>query len=147
MPYNTRHKSLSLPSLGIHIPVTHAARAAAAAAATSKSSKRSSSSPSSSLPSTPGQLSESTSDALDAPPSKKLKRSRDTVEQTPPPSPTPVASVGMLDADVQPKIDLRGTNDDIVEASLLQLQSTANRPHLIKELATVLSQTLTSVQQ
>jgi hypothetical protein len=30
MPYNTRRKSLSLPSLGIHVPVTHAARAAAA---------------------------------------------------------------------------------------------------------------------
>lgn len=32
MPYNTRRKSLSLPSLGIHVPVSNAARAAAAAA-------------------------------------------------------------------------------------------------------------------
>lgn len=29
MPYNTRRKSISLPSLGIHLPVTNAARAAA----------------------------------------------------------------------------------------------------------------------
>ena len=29
MPYNTRRKSLSLPSLGIHLPVTNAERAAA----------------------------------------------------------------------------------------------------------------------
>ncbi|CAK7265326.1 hypothetical protein SEPCBS119000_001455 [Sporothrix epigloea] len=33
MPYNTRRKSLSLSSLGIHVPVTHAARDAARAAA------------------------------------------------------------------------------------------------------------------
>lgn len=45
------------------------------------------------------------------------------------------------------KIDLQGINDDIVEASIMQLQATANRPHLIKELATVLAQSLTSVQQ
>lgn len=46
-----------------------------------------------------------------------------------------------------PRVDLEGINDDIVEASITQLQSTANRPHLIKELATVLARTLTSVQQ
>lgn len=53
----------------------------------------------------------------------------------------------MADADVMKKVDLEGINDDIVEGSIVQLQSTANRPHLIKELATVLTQTLTSVQQ
>lgn len=59
----------------------------------------------------------------------------------------PVASVETSDADVIAKIDLQGINDDIVEASIMQLQATANRPHLIKELATVLAQSLTSVQQ
>lgn len=53
----------------------------------------------------------------------------------------------MPDVETMPKVDLEGINDDIVEAVITQLQSTANRPHLIKELATVLSQKLASVQQ
>lgn len=93
---------------------------------------------------------------MDSHPSKRLKRSHGSVsapaevivEQTPPPSPTLATSVEMSDAEViMPKVDVEGINDDIVEASIVQLESTANRPHLIKELATVLSQTLTSVQQ
>lgn len=51
------------------------------------------------------------------------------------------------DADKPTKIDMESINDDIVEAVIVQLQSTANRPHLVKELATVLAQSLTSVQQ
>lgn len=53
----------------------------------------------------------------------------------------------MTDADAAQKIDLESIKDDIVEAVVIQLQSTANRPHLIKELATVLMQSLTAVQQ
>lgn len=53
----------------------------------------------------------------------------------------------MPDADAAQKIDLESIKDDIVEAVVVQLQSTANRPHLIKELATVLMQSLTAVQQ
>lgn len=53
----------------------------------------------------------------------------------------------MTDADAEHKIDLESIKDDIVEAVVVQLQTTCNRPHLIKELATVLMQTLTSVQQ
>lgn len=45
------------------------------------------------------------------------------------------------------KIDFDAINDDIVEAVIVQLQSTANRPHLVKELAMVLSQRLAVVQQ
>ncbi|QUC16242.1 uncharacterized protein UV8b_00483 [Ustilaginoidea virens] len=171
MPYNTRRKSLSLPSLGIHIPVTHAARAAAAAASataasaklsrlpsfsSSSSSSPSSSSSSSASPTRSAHRSDSTADnTTDSHPSKRLKRSHAAAsalaqavnQQTPPSSPTPAASVEMSDADALPKVHLRGINDDIVEASIVQLQSTANRPHLIKELATVLSQKLASVQQ
>ncbi|KAL5002299.1 hypothetical protein BDV10DRAFT_118511 [Aspergillus recurvatus] len=132
MPYNTRRKSLSLPLLGIHLPNT---------------SRRS---PSTSKP--PHATDENT------PPSKKVKRSHDsastspeptergsnssrlsatvrpsgrraTLEQTPPQSPTDgVAS----------KIDLEGINDDIVVGVIEQLEKTANRPHLVKELAAVL---------
>ncbi|KYK55148.1 mucin [Drechmeria coniospora] len=146
MPYNTRRKSLSLPSLGIHIPMTHAARAAASKSAGRLSLPASSSSHSS----------DARARSPDSHPSKRLKKSHDgpvaasadaVVEHTPPPSPKPAASIEMADAGVVPKIDLASINDDIVEASVVQLRSTANRPHLIKELATVLSQSLTSVQQ
>lgn len=140
MPYNTRRKSLSLPSLGIHVPMTHAARAAAAAA--SKSASRPSSSSSTSSPHTSG------TESSESHPSKRQKRSHAddvAIEQTPPPSPRPDSS---LDLDVeQSKIDLEAVKDDIVEAVIIQLQSTGNRPHLVKELATVLAQRLTSVQQ
>lgn len=145
MPYNTRRKSLSLPSLGIHIPVTHAARAAAA----SKSAARPSSSSSSSSASASAVRSESP----EAHPNKRRKRSHGestgAVEQTPPLSPTPATSTSMdmTDAAVMPKVDLEGINDDIVSAVIVQLQTTGNRPHLIKELATVLAQQLTCVQQ
>lgn len=135
MPYNTRRKSLSLPSLGIHIPVTHAARAAAA----SKGAARPSSSSSASA-------STARSESPESHPNKRRKRSHGE-EQTPPLSPTPATSVDMTDAAAMPKVDLEGINDDIVAAVIEQLQSTANRPHLIKDLAIVLAQKLTSVQQ
>ncbi|KAF4504664.1 hypothetical protein G6O67_008089 [Ophiocordyceps sinensis] len=141
MPYNTRRKSLSLISLGIHIPVTHAARAASKNAA--RQASLAASPPADAL-----------SRAPESHPSKRFKRSHaatgpsDTaVEQTPPPSPPPAAGLEASGASQRPRIVIEGINDDIVEASILQLQSTANRPHLIKELATVLSQKLSSVQQ
>lgn len=144
MPYNTRRKSLSLPSLGIHIPVSHAARAAAASRNAARPSTSSSSS----------SVSASRDDSGESHPSKRHKRSHGgstvsdaiAIDQTPPPSPT-VASVDMTTTESSPSIDLDGINDDIVEAVIVQLQSTANRPHLVKELATVLTQHLSSVQQ
>lgn len=66
------------------------------------------------------------------------------LETTPPPSPTPASSA---DVGVPPKIDLEGINDDIVEATITQLQTTANRPHLVKDLAIILAHSLTSVQK
>ena len=128
MPYNTRRKSLSLPSLGIHLPVTHAERAAARLSPPSASS------------------------APENPPSKKIKRSHDEspsmspppkrdpikYEHTPPPSPGAEVDDSECD-DVKPKlIDLEGINDEIVEGVIIQLQKTGNRPHLVKELAAVL---------
>ncbi|KAF7547800.1 hypothetical protein G7046_g8899 [Stylonectria norvegica] len=164
MPYNTRRKSLSLPSLGIHIPVTHAARAAAAAAAaSSKAAARLSSSSTSSSSSSAAAAAASRASTSMSPPTsttesieththsnKRQKRSHggsSRLEQTPPPSPTPDTSLDMSDLDFDPpKISLEGINDDIVEAAIVQLQSTGNRPHLVKELATVLSQHLAVVQ-
>lgn len=45
------------------------------------------------------------------------------------------------------KIDLNSINDEIVEAVIVQLQNTDNRPHIVKELAAVLMQQLKIVQQ
>lgn len=140
MPYNTRRKSLSLPSLGIHLPVTHAERAAARL------------SPPSAV-STP-----------ENPPSKKLKRSHDEspsmspppkrtpikYEHTPPPSPSPAADADAEESECDeaklPQIDLEGINDEIVEGVIVQLQRTGNRPHLVKELAAILSPTVKIVE-
>ncbi|PKK44510.1 hypothetical protein CI102_11734 [Trichoderma harzianum] len=144
MPYNTRRKSLSLPSLGIHIPVTHASRAA--------SSKSASRAASSSASTTPASRSASRSESPEEHPNKRHKRSHAAetiaIENTPPPSPIRAISEEMTDADATThKIDIESIKDDIVEAVVVQLQETGNRPHLIKELATVLTQSLTSVQQ
>lgn len=76
-------------------------------------------------------------------------------DHTPPPTPPPAdrASVEMEDADSDDdegpskKIDLEGINDEIVEAVVVQLQNTGNRPHLVKELAAILMQQLKIVQQ
>lgn len=142
MPYNTRRKSLSLPSLGIHLP--------------SSSRAHRPSVPKTSLP-------------LDTqpPPTKKVKRShasnapspivtsrprsstlpsvknvsfaerpqssgRAAYNDTPPPSPG---------AEGTTKIDIDEINDEIVAGVIEQLEKTGNRPHLIKELAAVLSNT------
>jgi hypothetical protein len=84
------------------------------------------------------------------PPPKK-RDSTLKFETTPPPSPprNTRASVEMADDEAEePKmIDLDSINDEIVEAVIVQLQKTGNRPHLVKELAAVLMQQLKIVQQ
>ncbi|KAI6713276.1 hypothetical protein JHW43_004149 [Diplocarpon mali] len=135
MPYNTRRKSLSLPSLGIHLPVTHASRAARLA-------------PLSSSPN------------AENPPFKRVKRSHEETpsispppkrtplkyENTPPPSPE-ADTDGAQDDVRSGDIDLGGINDEIVEGVIVQLQKTGNRPLLVKELAAILSQSVKIVEQ
>ncbi|KAE8412474.1 hypothetical protein BDV36DRAFT_58486 [Aspergillus pseudocaelatus] len=133
MPYNTRRKSLSLPSLGIHLP--SASRRSPSASKSphatdeqlppSKKVKRSHDS--SSLSPEPTSVSIST--AKEQLPVRSVGR-RGAFEQTPPPSP--------IDGSVAPKIDTEGINDDIVVGVIEQLEKTGNRPHLVKELAAVL---------
>lgn len=160
-PYNTRRKSLSLHSLGIHVPVTHAARAAAAAnreraLSSPVTMAASSSSSSSSEPSSKKLKRAHPQDSDDAHTSEPLPKKREdsTVrfENTPPPSPPAEhrRSVEMDDDEIAqyPKtINMESINDDIVEAVIVQLQTTGNRPHLVKELAAVLMQQLKIVQQ
>ncbi|KAL8938143.1 MAG: hypothetical protein Q9211_003353 [Gyalolechia sp. 1 TL-2023] len=143
MPYNTRRKSLSLPSLGIQLPNASRAhrhpisRAATAADSSppqppAKKCKRSHT-PDDASPTPPSRPRSSTSFstksvsfAVDRPKSS----GRTTYEHTPPPSPGATHRI---------KIDTDGINDDIVTGVIEQLEKTGNRPHLIKELSTVLS--------
>lgn len=133
MPYNTRRKSISLPSLGIQLP--HGSRVhrpshskpSILVEEQSPPAKKVKRSHSSNLTSTPSARSQSSKNV------SYLERPESTVrthDHTPPPS--PVAS-----GDI--KVDIDGINDSIVVCVIEQLEKTGNRPHLIKELATVLS--------
>jgi hypothetical protein len=59
-------------------------------------------------------------------------------ENTPPPSPGEVGGF---------RIDTEGINDDIVVGVIEQLEKTGNRPHLLKELAAVLQNTIPIVER
>lgn len=136
MPYNTRRKSLSLPSLGIQLPVSHASRAAARLSPPSTDTE---------TPSKKMKRSHEDSTSM-SPPPKRASISNVKYENTPPPSPEAVGDDS--DEEVTPRtIDLDAVNDEIVEGVILQLQKTGNKPHLVKELATVLSQTVRIVEQ
>lgn len=161
MPYNTRRKSLSLSSLGIHVPVSNAARAANRALALRESSNSSSStrtssptsmaSPSEDHPPTRRLKRPHTADTDDSEPAPKRREEGVRFDNTPPPSPrTKRRSVKAedSDSDAEPKpIDMESIHDEIVEAVIVQLQNTGNRPHIVKELAAVLMQQLKIVQQ
>ena len=171
-PYNTRHKTLSLHSLGIHVPGSHATRANRSASSSSSSSSNASPVSMACSPASPSKrdrqpptkrqkraYSESSADDHDAPPLGRLAKKRSEAvkfEHTPPPSPPAAAahpSIEMSEdeddaAAATPKtIDMEGINDEIVEAVIIQLQNTSNRPHLVKELAAVLMLQLKIVQQ
>ena len=153
MPYNTRRVSLSLPSLGIHLPGTSNASRKSPPQPVSSSSTSQTSSAGTTGPNVKRVKRAHTNDFTPAPPARRRKSSvvapqlnkqygGDAVfpgrvsEQTPPPSPF----------DFQAKvIDKEGINDDIVVAVLEQLEATGNRPHQIKELAALLINRLTSV--
>jgi hypothetical protein len=80
-----------------------------------------------------------------SPPAKREAKTTIKYEITPPPS--PAAEVDELEqAEIKREIDLEGINDDIVEGVIVQLQKTANRPHLVKELAAILSTSVKIVE-
>ena len=151
MPYNTRRKSICLPALGIQLPNSQSSRAHRPSLSKSsidqepqnahppKRLKRSHASASPS-PETPAQ---SPSTTLVAPKTvtfadRPKNNGRHAYEHTPPPSPG--ASNGG-------KIDMDNIHDDIVAGVIEQLESTGNRPHLIKELASVLANRNASVNR
>ncbi|KAK6083503.1 mucin [Seiridium cupressi] len=149
MPYDTRRKSLSLSSLGIHVPTSKPASSKSATANVKTSPTMS--------PKNSRSSSSSEDDLVR--PSKKTKRSHDSndtskstiskgskpvkFETTPPPSPGLHMSIEEDGAESlalteMRNINLGGINDEIVEAVIVRLQESRNRPHLVKELATVL---------
>lgn len=143
MPYNTRRKSLSLPSLGISLPRAHRPNLKSTSGADSAQSppaKKLKRSHDATEPLSPvsSPRSKTGSPAIDLPVSTPLLRGS-AVEQTPPPSPG-------LGAQVR-KVDIDGINDDIVIAVIQQLEKTGNRPHLIKDMATILASTNSSIAQ
>jgi hypothetical protein len=135
MGYNTRRKSLSLPSLGIHLP--GASRSARSPPSTSdahhpaKKVKRTHSHSTSSIVSPPRP----TTLRFDEQRPKSSGRAADT----PPPSPGGESS--------HAKVDTQGIDDEIVVGVIEQLEKTGNRPHLLKELALVLSPTIPIVER
>ena len=145
MPYDTRRKSLSLPSLGIQLPSASRAHRPSITKASptheqipppqqppAKKVKRSHTSESSTPAQTPRpRSSTSSSTTKNVSFAERPKSSgRNAYENTPPPSPGPSG---------HSKYDTDGINDDIVVGVIEQLEKTGNRPHLIRELATVLS--------
>lgn len=135
MPYNTRRKSLSLPSLGIHLPggarPTRSPPSSTDAQHPAKKIKRTHSSSTASLasPPRPSTL------RFD----EQRPKSSGRVADTPPPSPGGESG--------QTKVDTQGIDDEIVVGVIEQLEKTGNRPHLLKELATVLSPTIPIVER
>ncbi|KAL7622390.1 hypothetical protein AAE478_007894 [Parahypoxylon ruwenzoriense] len=147
MPYNTRRKSLSLPSLGIHIPANRSSTNNSSMAC-SRSSSESSSHPNKKLK----RSHDSKSSTSRSVPTSKPVAAPAKYDHTPPPSPGLQVSIEMDDAELADapeikKVDLEGINDEIVEAVIVRLQETRNRPHLVKELAAALMDQVKIVQQ
>ena len=81
-----------------------------------------------------------------SPPPKPAPVANAILDNTPPPSPAPEGDE--IDDVAKPRdIDMASIKDEIVEAVVMQLRKTGNRPHLVKELAAILSQTVKIVEQ
>ncbi|KAF2244379.1 hypothetical protein BU26DRAFT_533813 [Trematosphaeria pertusa] len=130
----TRKKSLSLPSLGIALPgAPRSARSPPSSANgqhVAKKQKRSHSNSNASTPASPPRPATLRFD--------ERPKSSGRVADTPPPSPGGESG--------QTKVDTQGIDDVIVVGVIEQLEKTGNRPHLLKELATVLSPTIPIVE-
>lgn len=144
MPYNTRRKSVSLAALGIQVPTSSRAHRPSVPKSSiltdaqqppSKKVKRSHTSDEVSPRSVgrPRSSTNTSSSSKSVTFAERPKSSgRTAYEHTPPPSPG---------ASGDNKVDTEGVNDDIVVGVIEQLEKTGNRPHLMKELAAVLSTT------
>lgn len=147
MPYNTRRKSLSLAELGI---IPKRSRTASTSHLSPPSTvdgdeppvKKSKTSHAASRPSPParGDMSppRTTTIRIKDERPQPVAATTAAAQLSPPPSPL---------RDGNSKVDTEGISDDIVVATINQLQSTGNRPHLVKELAAVLAPTIPAVDK
>jgi hypothetical protein len=71
---------------------------------------------------------------------KEDQRPKAGVELSPPPSP-------LAEGSTTTRVDTEGINDEIVVATIQQIERTGNRPHLVKELASVLATKLHNVEK
>lgn len=71
---------------------------------------------------------------------KDEKPPKPSADLSPPPSP-------VAEGATRNKVDTEGINDDIVVATIQQIEKTGNRPHLVKELAAVLATRLHCVEK
>jgi hypothetical protein len=137
MPYNTRRKSLSLPSLGIQLP----GRPRNSPPAPSDNQHHQ---PPAKKVKRTHSISSNTSTSPKSPPRPATLRFDDRprtaqAANTPPPSPGGPSG--------QTKVDTQGIDDTIVVGVIEQLEKTGNRPHLLKELAAILSSTIPIVER
>lgn len=118
MPYNTRRKSLSLPSLGIQLPQSSGKKVQQNPLSPAKG---------------------------DQPPQKRARREHSPPVAVPrqdrygsnlPPSPPP-----------ETRISHEGINDEIVSGVVDVLERTGNRPHTVKELAAELAGAVNIVEK
>lgn len=147
----TRRKSLNLSDMGVIAPKRSRTASHPSPPETviegeeppikkSKRSHESPSSPPSSIARSPPAATTITSPAR----SSKSARSQEDKpipgisELSPPPSPA---------RERGSRIDTEGINDDVVIGTIRQLEETGNRPHLVRELAAVLSRSLASVEK
>ena len=138
MPYDTRRKSVSLSSLGVHVPK----RARQSSNATAP---RENGEPPVKRPRGPSNASVSSPPNTMSPPSTKNIRIKTEIPTAPPlgqehtPPPSPGAS-GVT------KVDTEGIKDDVVVGVIHQLEKTGNRPHTSKELAAVLATCVPTIE-
>ncbi|KAI1329501.1 hypothetical protein F5Y16DRAFT_100382 [Xylariaceae sp. FL0255] len=147
MPYNTRRKSLSLESLGIHVPVNRPSTANNNNSSNMTSHPRPSAE-GSPRPTKKAKRLHSNSPSVTFDLNFKINAVSSKCDATLPPSLSVHTSIETDDVaqEIQP-VSLEGINDEIVEAVIVQLQQTRNRPHLAKDLVTLLIPRLSIVQQ
>ena len=163
MPYNTRHKSLSLHTLGIPVPVSQGKRAASQRTTlqpTVQTTTRSAT-----ITTLVHGISRKNPQSCDdiAQASKRAKRSlrhhssqrnpgtgistHHEFDSTPPPSPSKVNTTSMkhnADLDLSQAYSI---GDDIVRLVMMRLHVTGNRPHHARELSAMLSPRLACLKQ
>lgn len=129
--YGTRRKSVNLSLLGISLP-----RPSQRSPPTSTTQSSSSHTDDSSPPTKRIKTSHAdapTAEPSSLPPTPLLKPQEVKLPLATPPSPPP----DHVDTNIleYPEVDIEGINDDVVIATIEQLEKTNNRPHLLKELA------------